>query len=284
MNGFLRYKITMNVLILGHGYVAKPIATEVAKRGWELRDNQMPCDKMTCEHLRHLIADADTDLVINASAYIPPSGRVTHCDDHKAETIEGNVVFPNMVAQACQFWDVPMIHISTGCLFDEAKEYKEADTPTRGWDGYCGTYVGTKLLAEKLVLNYPKSYVLRIRLPFDEVDHPRNFISKTLSFDSVYDNFNCLTHRGDFAKAALDLFEIGAPFGIYNVVNNGGIYSRMLIQKMREAGLPVKDPQFTHADGVTGCKLSIKKLLATGVKMRWVGDALEDALDNWRKA
>jgi hypothetical protein len=82
----------------------------------------------------------------------------------------------------------------------------------------------------------------------------------------------------------LDLFEIGAPFGIYNVVNNGGIYSRMLIQKMREAGLPVKDPQFTHADGVTGCKLSIKKLLATGVKMRWVGDALEDALDNWRKA
>ena len=201
----------MNILILGHGYMAKALATEVARRGWEVCGNVTPCERMSILAMRELIHEQEPSVVFDCAAYIPPSGRVIHCDDDKSKSILGNAVFPQMAAEASAMLGVPFAHLSTGCLYDEAREYEETDPPIRGWDGYCGTYVGCKLLAEKLVLEYLKTYVLRVRLPFDEIDHSRNYISKLATFPVVFDHVNSLTHRGDFQKAALDLFEIRAP-------------------------------------------------------------------------
>ena len=275
----------MNVLILGHGYMAHALAKEAAKRGWGITDNRTACENIRLDHFWESIGGGShPDLVVNAAAYIPASGRVTHCDEHKSETIEGNVIFPQIVSHACELSNVPLIHLSTGCLFDEAKEYEETDAPTRGWDGYCGTYVGTKLLAEKLVLKHPQTYVLRVRLPFDEVDHPRNYISKLASFPTVFDHVNSLTHRGDFAKAALDLFEIGAEPGIYHMVNPGQVSVRTLLMGMLSRSIISKCPEIEENPPVKGTLLSTAKLLATGVKIRHIDEAMAESLDNWRKA
>lgn len=266
------------IMIFGcMGYMGSAIAAECDRRGLEW----CPGFRGTFDDVMDRIIAIKPELLVNAAAYIP-SPTVDACKDNKAKTVDGNVMWPTTLAHVCASTVLPLMHLSTGCLFDEQREYTEEDTPTRGWDGYCGFYVGTKLMAETNVSFHAHHYILRLRLPFDEVDHPRNFISKMLAFENVYDIFNSLTHRGDFAKAVLDMWAMRVPFGTYNMTNNGGIASRMLIHKMREAGLPVKDPQFTHKEGVTGCKLSIKKLLSTGVKMRWVGDALEESLTQWK--
>ena len=269
------------VLILGHGYCAYSLASEATHRGWELRGNTCPCSKMSFTDLRLLIENREFDVVINAAVLIP-GGRAANCDQHKDETILANVVFPKMVAEACDLAGVPLIHISTACLFDEQREYTEDDQPTRGWDGHCGTYVGSKLLSEKLVMEHKDNYVLRIRLPFDNISHPRNYLNKLMEFPTVYKHWNSLTHRGEFAKAALDLFEMDAEPGVYHVANQGQISVEQVCEKMLRKGIITKMPNFVEHP-TTGCRLSTRKLSETGIMMRTVEEAVDDAIERWRR-
>ena len=175
------------------------------------------------------------------------------------------------------------MHLSTGCLFDEQREYDEQDDTTRGWDGYCGFYVGTKLLAESIVHTYDKHYILRLRLPFDEVDHPRNYLTKLTKFDKVFQHVNSLTHRGDFAKWALDLWEKKAPFGTYHCVNSGQISAKALTMNLAMNGLIPSMPQFAVSPDTTGAWLSNAKLAAAIGPVRSVHEAVAESISNWRK-
>lgn len=222
-----------------------------------------------------------SDLVINCAAFIPfPT--VDACRFHKGETILGNVLWPRRLADACQLEDIPLVHLSTGCLFDEQREYSETDTPTRGWDGYCGFYVGTKLMAESIVSEWHKHYILRLRLPFDEFDHPRNYLTKLAKFEKVYDHVNSLTHRGDFAKWVLDLWEKKAPYGTYHCCNQDQVTAYDLVASMALRGLIPNPPAFVKPDGTTGARLSVDKLVNAGVTVRSVNEAVTESLKNWK--
>lgn len=270
------------ILILGHGYLAHALAKEFHARKVEVCDNKIPASRLTFDAIQALIYLHRPHLVVNAAAFIP-SPSVDACKDDPEQNIRGNVLLPAAIAHACRESDVPLMHLSTGCIFDEQREYTEEDTPTRGWDGYCGAYVGAKLLAEKSVLEHPESYVLRLRLPFDSIDHPRNYLTKLAAFSTVYIHVNSLTHRGDFAKAAVDLWECGAPYGVYHVVNPGQIQAVDL--RLRLVSQDICDLTFTdfQVNGTTGCRLSTDKLHKVGVIMRPVEEALAESLKNWRK-
>lgn len=272
----------MNCLLLGHGFLAHALAKELHSRNIEVQDNKIPASHLTYDLVTAMINHRAPQLVINAAAYCPlPT--VNECGKHPDDNIKGNVMLPAMLAHACRQLDVPLMHLSTGCLFDEQREYTEADTPTRGWDGYCGAYVSAKLLAEKAVLEHPESYVLRLRLPFDEVDNPRNYLSKLSRFETVYDHVNSLTHRGDFAKAAIDLWQKGVAWGIYHVVNPGQISAQDCMLKMFRERIINHQPPVTQCYESTGCRLSTDKLRKAGVIMRPVEEAVKEAIENWRK-
>jgi dTDP-4-dehydrorhamnose reductase len=91
---------------------------------------------------------------------------------------------------------------------------------------------------------------------------------------------NSLTHRGDFAKAALDLHRLGADFGIYHCVNPGQISAMEVVAKMAERGLIPENKVFVKSE-TTGCRLSTQKLVRAGVKIREVHEAVDDAIKNW---
>jgi 3,5-epimerase/4-reductase len=228
------------------------------------------------------IERCDAELVINAAAFIPHP-TVDACKDHMPETFDGNVAWPYRISDACDLCDVPLIHLSTGCLFDEQREYTEHDTPTRGWNGYCGFYVGTKLMAEHYVSMYERAYILRLRLPFDEVDHPRNYLTKLTKFDNVFEHVNSLTHRGDFAKWALDLWQADAPYGTYHCVNTGQISAEGLVINMGQKNLIPKIPKFVKSPGTTGARLSNAKLAGVIGPIRTVHEAVADSIMHWRK-
>ena len=96
--------------------------------------------------------------------------------------------------------------ISSGCIYGGyEKHFTEKDTPN--FDFQNGSfYSGTKALAEKVVLqNNPNSYVFRLRIPFDQYASPRNYLTKLLSYDTLLDAENSLSHRADFAKYVIEL-------------------------------------------------------------------------------
>jgi UDP-glucose 4,6-dehydratase len=130
-----------------------------------------------------------------------------------------------------------------------------------------------------------------LRIPFDHFDNPRNFLSKVQNYPKVYDNINSLSHRGDFVAACLDLWQKHAPFGTYNVTNPGFVSTRQvvtMIQRILKPGRSFEfwadDQEFYRQAAKTprsNCILDVTKLLAAGVPLRPVEEALENALQNW---
>ena len=171
--------------------------------------------------------------------------------------------------------------------------YTESDTPNFTFrDGPCSFYSGTKGLAEEAITGVGQSYIWRLRIPFDEVDNPRNYLSKLQRYAKVYDNVNSISHRADFVNACLALWERRAPFGTYNITNPGYVTSHQVVRMIERILKPARKFEFWKDDAEfynvaaktprSNCVLDVSKLLATGVKMRPVEEALEHSLQNWK--
>lgn len=261
---------------MGRAFVAEMRAQQIAFV--EARRPSYESAKAFGERLDEL----KPDLVINCAAFIPTPS-VDLCKEFPWETFRGNACVPDRIATACYERQIPLMHLSTACLFDEEREYRETDSPTRDVNGYCGVYILSKLIGEIVVKGHPQHYILRLRLPFDQYDHPRNYLSKLASFPKVFDHVNSLTHRGDFVKAALDLWRLKAPWGVYHMANPGHVSAMQTVTMMKKAGLIASEPEFVSNE-TTGCTLSTAKLTDAGVKIRSVHQALDDALTNWKPA
>jgi dTDP-4-dehydrorhamnose reductase len=270
------------ILIIGQGYSGTAFAAECRARGIKFEAiSRSDCDYSDYKLLHEYISQLRPELVINCAAYIPLRS-VDDCKLNRPETLKTNVMLPVKIRCVCESTNTPMAHISTACLFDDKREYSETDEPTRDLtNGHCAFYLRTKLLSEQLIEDYPKAFVWRIRLIFDRFDNPRNYLTKLRSFPKVWDHSNSLSHRGDYVSAALDLWKMRAPFGVYNLVNKGIIPAVEIIAEMAKHGLVSHVPQFIPGP-CTGSTLSTAKLEATGVKIRDVREAVEDSLENWK--
>jgi dTDP-4-dehydrorhamnose reductase len=95
-------------------------------------------------------------------------------------------------------------------------------------------------------------------------------------------------------RACLELWDRRAPFGIYNVTNQGAVTTRQVVEAIERVLKPDhhfefwKDDEEFFQSGVEAprshCVLDTSKLLAAGVSLRPVREALADALRNWRAA
>jgi dTDP-4-dehydrorhamnose reductase len=227
--------------------------------------------------------------IINCAGYIGKPN-VDACEQNKADTVEGNVIFPAMLSQLCANKGYLYTHISSGCIYGGyEKDFTEEDTPN--FDFQNGSfYSGTKALAEKIVKqNAPNSYIFRLRIPFDEFVSPRNYLTKLLTYDKLLDARNSLSHRADFAKYTIDLIEQNVPFGIYNITNKGSVTTREVVELMQEHLKPNKEFKFfskldDFMQGVTAprsnCVLDTQKL-EQYVQIRTAQEALKDAISNY---
>ena len=127
-----------------------------------------------------------------------------------------NAVFPSWLGHLCQEFKIPWGHVSTGCVYDGLTSdlcsltsghvgWKETDPPNFRFGRRCSFYSGSKVLGEQLIASFP-CYIWRIRMPFDEGNHPKNYITKMISYARLYENTNSFSHRGEAVSACLSLW------------------------------------------------------------------------------
>ena len=313
----------MILLLGGSGYIGEAFARELTQRNHAFRNlRRSEADYTQFDVLRGVIQALKPDFVINSAGFTGKPN-VDACEAAKAETLSGNVLLPMTVAHACSLFGIPWAQVSSGCIYSGAKirqadgslkvekdltqpalqdhlvrhpeslvGFSELDPPNFSFrEGPCSFYSGTKALAEETLTKESSLYVWRLRIPFDERDGSRNYLSKVLRYGKVYDNINSISHRSDFARACLDLWDRRAPFGTYNVTNPGWVSTRQVVAWIEKVLQPKKvfeywkdDVEFYREAGRTlrsNCVLDTAKLTSTGIRMRSVEDALEDALRKW---
>ena len=313
------------ILILGGaGYIGSAFLDEFRRREWPCRVlRRSDADYTRFPVLLDLLRGERFDLLVNCAGYTGKPN-VDACELARADTLLGNVTLPLTIAHACAETGTPWGHISSGCIFSGAKMrqpdgshrverdlmepaireqvesaperfegFTETDDPNFSFrNGPCSFYSGSKALGEEAIAGIGSHYVWRLRIPFDELDNSRNYLSKVQRYPRVYDNVNSISHRGDFVRAALDLWNQRAPFGTYNIVNPGRITTRQVVERIQARLSPGRSFEFWRNDTEfyataaktprSNCILDASKLLAAGVKIRPVDEALDDALQHWR--
>jgi dTDP-4-dehydrorhamnose reductase len=312
------------ILLLGaSGYIGEAFAKELRRRKTDfvpLARKQM--DYTRFDTLLEFLEAKKPEFVINAAGYTGKPN-VDACELDKAGTLLGNTLLPQTITHACAAAGIPWGHVSSGCIYSGAKiveggktrvekdmtrpelrtlvekspdkihGFTETDTPNFSFrDGPCSFYSGSKALGEGAIAGIGQSYIWRLRIPFDEFDNARNYLSKVQRYAKVYDNVNSISHRADFVRACLDLWECRAPFGIYNVTNPGFVTTRHVVEQIEKFLKPEKkfeywasDEEFYKVAAKTprsNCVMDTTKLRAAGVKIRGVEEALEDSLKNWK--
>jgi dTDP-4-dehydrorhamnose reductase len=284
----------MSLLLLGaSGYIGSAFAAELHRR--KLKFEHPPrrwVDYTKYDVLLNYLKTLKPEFVINCAGFTGKPN-VDACEKNKASTLAGNVYLPIRIGNACAGLGIPWLHVSSGCVYNGPGPFNETDTPNFSFaHPPCSFYSGSKALAENCIAHCPQTYICRLRLPFDECDGPRNYLSKLQRYSKVYEATNSISHRGDFVKAALDLWEKKAPFGTYNMTNPGYVTTRQVVMTMhtilnldREWEFFENDAEFYSTAAIaprSNCVLSTIKLAGAGVTMRPVEQAVADALQHWR--
>ncbi len=313
----------MIALLGASGYIGQAFAQVLRERNRPFT----PLSRKTVDYTRFdalvgFLRETRPEFLINLAGYTGKPN-VDACEIAQADTLAGNALLPQMIAEACEATKTPWGHISSGCIYSGAKisvngavhaekdltkpelralletnpsafhGFTETDPPNFCFrDLPCSFYSGTKAIGEEALLNAPQCYVWRLRIPFDEFDSPRNYLSKVQRYSKVYDNVNSISHRADYARACLDLWDLRAPFGTYNVTNPGFVTTRHVVTVLEKILKPKRKFEFWESDEEfykvaaktprSNCIMDTTKLLAAGVKIRGVEEALEHSLKNWR--
>jgi hypothetical protein len=77
-----------------------------------------------------------------------------------------------------------------------------------------------KALGEEVLAPYPNVYIWRVHIPFDQFDHPRNYLTKLMRYNRLLDARNSISELREFVDASVRCWERRIPFGVYNMTND----------------------------------------------------------------
>lgn len=289
----------MIFLLGGSGYVGAAYQALLARKGIPFRNlRRADFDYTDRAQLTELLRREKPEFLINAAGYTGKPN-VDACELHKADCLFGNAVLPGTVAAACTAAGIPWGHVSSGCIFTGARPdgsgFTEEDTPNFTFrTDNCSFYSGTKALGEEVLAGTPNLYVWRLRIPFNEVDNPRNYLTKLMRYDTLLEATNSISQLDEFVAATFACWEKRVPFGTYNVTNPGQVTTREVVDLIKRAGVSAKDFKFFASESDfmakaaktprSNCVMDSTKLARTGIGMTEVHDAIERDLRRWVRA
>lgn len=271
----------MKYLIFGNGYVGNKFKShfggQAALSAARISEKQDVINE---------ISKCNPEWIINC---IGKTGRpnIDWCEEHREETIFGNVIIPNIIADACETTGKKMLHIGSGCIYqgdNKGTGFSEEDRQ----NFFGSLYSRTKAISESWLKPRPVLQ-LRFRMPVDyDLSNERNLVHKLIRYRRIISERNSITVLEDLIAASETLMNRGLS-GIYNATNPGHITHAEILDLYKR----IVDPKFTYelisyeelrktlkADR-SNCVLNTEKI-EKEVKLRPIIEALTAGFENER--
>ena len=288
----------MIYLLGGSGYIGSAFALNLKRKGVPFRSvSRSELDYTNLFTLTAALRRDQPEFLVNAAGYTGKPN-VDACEVHKWECLAGNAVLPGIIAEACDAANVPWGHVSSGCIYTGSRPdgsgFTEEDAPNFTFrQNNCSFYSGTKALGEEVLTSYSNVYIWRVRIPFDQFDNPRNYLTKLMRYSRLLDATNSISELQEFVDASLRCWEKRAPFGIYNMTNPGAVTTREVVALIKNAGVCNREfnffnseDDFMHTAAIaprSNCVMNSEKLRHAGIQLTEVHEAIERDLRNWTK-
>jgi dTDP-4-dehydrorhamnose reductase len=265
----------MKYLIFGNGWIGNRLLDL-------LPDAQISqVDILDIEAVKLAIEVHTPDVVINAAGKTgkPNIDWCEASNDNRRLTTYVNAFGARNVADACTELGAKLVHISSGCLWGSGANMTETDRPE-----YVSHYSRTKAQGEAMVSAFcPSALILRIRMPIDTIEHPRNLLCKLLAYDTILNERQSVTPVQLIADSIEHLCE-RAEVGIFNVAASGYVTAREIIEIHEQTTGEKQDKKYVTAQefarsglataGRSNCTLSVVKLTKTGLNAIGARDAV----------
>jgi dTDP-4-dehydrorhamnose reductase len=286
----------MILLLGGNGYVGSAIQKNLTGRGLPfVVASRASSDYSNPVILVKMLRELRPEFLINAAGYTGKPN-VDACEIHRTECLDGNAVLPGVIREACEKTQTPWGHVSSGCIFTGAKAdgsgFTENDAPNFSFrQNNCSFYSGCKALGEEVLDGAENCFIWRLRIPFNNINSERNYISKMMRYDRLLMATNSLSQLDEFADACVASWTQRVPFGTYNLTNPGSVTTRDVVRLIQQHGLSSRDFQFFESDDQfmklaaktprSNCVLDSTKAIAAGLPLSPIEEALEKAMKNW---
>nr|WP_231703430.1 bifunctional dTDP-4-dehydrorhamnose 3,5-epimerase family protein/NAD(P)-dependent oxidoreductase [Arthrobacter sp. zg-Y179] len=157
-------------------------------------------------------------VVINAAAYTAVDAAE---ESGRSDAWRINAASVAELARLARENDLTVVHISTDYVFDGSREVHTEDEPFSP----LGVYGQTKAAGDLAVATAPRHYILRTSWVIGNgqnfVRTMANLAGRDITPNVVDDQIGRLTFAEDIAAAIVHLLDSGAPYGTYNVSNEG---------------------------------------------------------------
>ena len=287
----------MILLLGGNGYVGTAIQKNLTGRGLPFSvASRTSSDYSNPAILVKMLRELRPEFLINAAGYTGKPN-VDACEIHRTECLDGNAVLPGVIREACEQTHTPWGHVSSGCIFTGAKAdgsgFTENDAPNFSFrQNNCSFYSGCKALGEEVLEGAENCFIWRLRIPFNNINSERNYISKMMRYDRLLMATNSLSQLDEFADACVASWTQRVPFGTYNLTNPGSVTTRDVVRLIQKHGLSNRDFQFFESDDQfmklaaktprSNCVLDSTKAIAAGLPLSPIEEALEKAMKTWK--
>jgi len=264
----------MNVLILGGGYIGRHLFDHL-KRYHDVElitQKQVDYTYMNdSRDFKSYLHDNRFDIAVNCSGYTG-TPNVDACEDEKWKCWKYNVTAPVRTTETLNLFKIPVIHISSGCIYEGDQFFTEEDMPNLGLYTDHSSFYSKSKHAGELALNHMEGFIFRIRMPFCGTSGRKNILNKYLKYDNILSDVNSLTCIYDLCKVVehFCVHRNVLPHGIYNVVNNGAITGVQVIDMLKQGGMNNKNWKVVPVDELnikatrSNCTLSGGKLKIKG--------------------
>jgi len=286
----------MILLLGGAGYVGQALAGNLQSRGLAFSaPGHQKLDATSKEAVAEAVDSLKPTAVINAIGF---TGRpnIDGTDREKLRCLKANTVVPGVLGEVLSDRKIPWGHVSSGCIFDgsrpDGSPFTEEDAPNFAFNHPAASwYSRTKAMAETILLDHPNCTIWRLRIPFDEYDNERNYLTKLMRYERLLEVTNSISQLQEFANACVETLVRRLPAGIYNVTNPGAIATSEVAAAIKRHGLCDKsfaffsdEDDFLASPGRVkraNCILCSQKLADAGIQLREVHDAVEWTLRHW---